>query len=38
MNYQRINLDDYILSGAGGTALTYTPIEVSKLATAHCKD
>lgn len=32
MNYQRINLDDYILSGAGGTALTYTHKQEKRLA------
>lgn len=32
MNYQRINIDDYILSGAGGTALTYTHRQEKRLA------
>ena len=32
MDYQRINLDEYILSGAGGTALTYTHKKEKRLA------
>lgn len=32
MDYQRINLDDYVLSGAGGTALTYTHKQEKRLA------
>lgn len=32
MNYQQINLDEYSLSGAGGTALTYTHKQEKRLA------
>ena len=32
MNYLRINLDEYTLSGAGGTALTYTHKTEKRLA------
>lgn len=32
MNYQRINLDEYVLSGAGGTSLTYTHRQEKRLA------
>ena len=32
MDYQRINLNEYVLSGAGGTALTYTHKTEKRLA------
>ena len=32
MNYQQIKLDEYSLSGAGGTALTYTHKQEKRLA------